>query len=343
MSTLPGPVISVVMPVYNAAPYLAEAIQSILDQTFSDFELIIIDDASTDTSYAIAQSFADPRIKILQNAQNRGIVFTRNRGLAAMQGQFYAPFDADDIAMPAKLAKQVHFLRENPAFGMVGCWVKHIDSQGHVLAERWKLKAMPEAILPNLLFRNYFVQSALLIRREAIPPQGYESGFEIGEDYLMWTAIAQHYKVWNLPDYLLAYRRHGQNTTSKDPAALLHYEQRIYHTIYRQLGIAITPPEVKCLLWLKGNEVIQSSEALREIEQFLIRTQEVFLHNWPDRQIELRGVVLNRWFKACYLARRLGGKTLLQLVFSPLLRTNLGAAIRMEFRAMNPLITNTYP
>lgn len=337
MSSLPGPVISVVMPVYNAAPYLAEAIQSILDQTFSDFELILIDDASTDTSYAIAQSFADPRIRVLQNAQNRGIVFTRNRGLAELRGQFYAPFDADDVAMPTKLAKQVHFLRENPAFGMVGCWVKHIDSHGQVLPERWKLKARPEAILPHLLFRNYFVQSALLIRREAIPPQGYENGFEIGEDYLMWTAIAQHYKVWNLPDYLLAYRRHGQNTTSKDPDTLLYYEQRIYHAIYRQFGIAITPPEIQCLLQLKGNEVIQSSEALREIEQFLIRTQEVFLHNWPDRQMELRGVILNRWLKACYLARSLGSKALLRLVSSPLLRTNLGAAIRMGFRARNVL------
>lgn len=332
MSPLHSPTISVVIPVYNAAAYLAEAIQSILDQTFTDFEMIIIDDASTDDSYAIAQTFTDPRIRMLRNEQNRGIVYTRNRGLAEIKGQFYAPFDADDVAMPHKLAKQIAFLQQHPTFGMVGCWAQHIDSHGHLLAEKWKLNASPEAILPILLFRNYFVQSALLIRREAIPAEGYETGFDIGEDYLMWIAIAEKYQVWNLPEYLLTYRRHGQSTTSKDPEALSNYDHKIQRYIFNYFGVPITDQEIALLLNVKDSKPLNSLAELRDVEQLLLKIGRAFEKLWPEKIAALNRATLNRWLKACYLARNMHINTLYCWVTSVLWLRYLRAEARMLFQ-----------
>jgi glycosyltransferase involved in cell wall biosynthesis len=107
------------MPLCNAAPYVGEAIESLLNQTFKDFELIIIDDGSTDNSLEIARSFSEGKIRILKIDTNRGNVYTRNRGLLVMRGGYFAPFDADVIAFPDKFKMQLAFLEENPDFGLL--------------------------------------------------------------------------------------------------------------------------------------------------------------------------------------------------------------------------------
>jgi len=114
------PLLSIILPVYNSDLFVGQAINSLLKQTFRDFELLIIDDGSTDRTAAIISSFIDQRIKIIVNPVNRGIVFSRNRGLRSASGDFIAQFDADDVAMPDKFMKQIRFLQDNPDFGMVG-------------------------------------------------------------------------------------------------------------------------------------------------------------------------------------------------------------------------------
>src|SRR6056297_709312 len=137
------PFISIVMPVYNAQDYVESAIRSLLRQTYKNFEPLVVDDASTDNSLKIIEGIRDPRIRILKNKENRGIVYSRNRGLEAMRGDYFAPFDADDIARHDKLEKQLSFLEAHPDYGMVGAWARLIDENGRTLKQRWKLNAPP--------------------------------------------------------------------------------------------------------------------------------------------------------------------------------------------------------
>ena len=160
------PTLSIVMPVYNTEKFVKKTIESLLNQTYKDFELIVIDDGSTDNSIEIIKKFADNRIKIFSNDSNKGIVYSRNRGNAEALGRFIAPFDSDDIALPDKFEKQISFLEQHPEFGMLGSWAKLIDENDKFLNVNWKLSAKAESIPAILLFRAYFIQSAVVFRRE---------------------------------------------------------------------------------------------------------------------------------------------------------------------------------
>jgi glycosyltransferase involved in cell wall biosynthesis len=268
------PLVSIVVPVYNAGKYLKETIQSLLNQTYSNFELIAIDDGSTDNSLQILRSFEDPRLRILQNEQNRGIVYTRNRGLKEIRGKYYAPFDADDIAHPTKLEKQIQFMEANPTFGMIGSWVILIDEKGKELPKKWKLKAQPELIPSILMYKNYFAQSALLIRTEAIPIEGYPD-YSICQDYGMWCDIAKRWKTWNLPQFLIQYRIHGNGITRNSERLKKEHFAVAYANI-NTCGFDISTDEIKSILpeFLEPNSnKYNVSKAKDSIIKLLVQNQ----------------------------------------------------------------------
>ncbi len=300
------PELSIIMPVYNAAKYLAEAVESLLVQSFSDFELIIIDDASTDGSSEIAEMYDDGRIKLFHNEKNSGIVFSRNRGLSEATGDFIAPFDADDVALPGKFAKQIRFLKRNPGYGMVGSWVKFINGNGETMKGKWKLPAKPEKIPAIMLFRNYFVQSTVVIRREALPPEGYRKGYDVVEDYKMWIEIAAKHKVWNLPEYLVNYRVHDQSATNSDSRRLTEQDRLIYRDLFNALDIELTPQNFDTHMIIKQNDPILQTEILKRIEEHL---KMLLLQNRKTKIYDermLKKVIFNRWMKCCFRARSLG-------------------------------------
>jgi glycosyltransferase involved in cell wall biosynthesis len=298
------PTLSIVMPVYNASRYIGEAIDSLLRQTFTDFELIVIDDGSTDHSLDIVNSYDDPRIRIFRNEENKGIVFTRNRGLQEMRGRYYAPFDADDVAMPRKFEKQIAFMEQHPDYGLTGTWARHIDSEGKVLKSKWKLNARASLIPSIQLFRAYFIQSAVVFRKEAIAQFGYTPGFEIGEDYLLYYQISLRYKCENLPEYLIHYRIHPKSITQSNPQMYRDREFSLYRIIYSPLGINITPVELDTMMLIKYRNAVPSPENLRDIEAFLLRVLEANEHTRLYNRFALLSVVMNRWMKSCYNARR---------------------------------------
>jgi glycosyltransferase involved in cell wall biosynthesis len=124
------PLVSVVMPLFNAEKYVGDAVESVLNQSYTNFELIIINDASTDKSAACVQGIVDRRIVIVENENNLGIVASRNRGLALAKGKYIAVLDSDDIALPNRLEKQVAFLEANPAYGICGSYYHVINGIG---------------------------------------------------------------------------------------------------------------------------------------------------------------------------------------------------------------------
>jgi len=242
MPTNLNPRVSVVMPVYNTDTYIKQAIQSILDQTFTDFELIIIDDASTDRSAEIVKSFTDPRIIFIQNEKKGTIVSARNQALSLARGEFIAPLDSDDIAYPDRLTLQVDFLEKNKDFGIVGGGVEVINKDGVPTGVKWR-EIIPSEKMPiRSLFNNCFSQSAVLIRKQAIPKEGY---VEYSEDYGMWIKILRSWKGINLPHMLLKYRSHEENSSHRTRPQLNNAVQNIIISQIKNLGIQPTDEEIK--------------------------------------------------------------------------------------------------
>ncbi len=298
-----NPLVSIVMPVFNSEKFVGEAVESLLSQTFKDFELIIVDDGSTDKSAEIISTFQDSRIRILSNLKNRGIVFSRNRGLKDIRGKFYAPFDSDDVARPDKFEKQIDFLNKNPEFAMIGSWANLIDEHGEKLPKKWKLKAKPEHIPPIMLFRNYFVHSSILVRKEFIENIVYEDGFDVVEDYKFCADLAFGSRVVNYPDYLLKYRFHSKSAMRKDRQRMRNQDIKIYRYLFDKLEIKLSESDLNSIFALKGERNTGALDELIDIEKFLIRiirqNNQLQLFNHK----ELEKTVANRWLKACYLAR----------------------------------------
>lgn len=292
-----NPELSIVMPVYNAGKFVSEAIESLLNQSFTDFELIVVDDGSTDQSLEMIKKFGDSRIKILANPENKGIVYSRNRGLGEARGVYYAPFDADDMAQPGKLSKQIEFLKKNPDYGMVGSFATIVDHAGKPTGKRWKLPA-PAARIPSiLLFRNYFVHSSLVIRKSAMPPDGYADGFDRVEDYLLASKISSKHKTCNLPEYLINYRVHPQNSTADYDKTVLPQDAKVYRYLLLQLEIELTPPLLAILCALKDKCSVQPKTRLKDVQDFLllILSQNQKLRIYDSEQLHKE--VINRWIK----------------------------------------------
>lgn len=192
-----APKVSVVMSVYNAEKYLEEAIDSILNQTFSDFEFIIINDGSTDRTSEILKGYTDPRL-IIVNQANMGLTRSLNKAINMVRGEYIARMDSDDISLPERLQMQVAFLHGHPTVGLVGTRVIQIDENGEFIAE-WSLLAESAYIKTALLIENQFCHGSVMFRRECIRKVGgYREEFKRAQDYDLWLRIAEYYEVANL-------------------------------------------------------------------------------------------------------------------------------------------------
>ena len=310
------------MPVYNREQYIKKAVESILNQTFTDFEFIIVNDGSTDKTLEILQSFDDKRIKIINNETNKGIVFSRNRGIKAAKAEFIGMFDSDDVALPEKFEIQLKFLKENPEFGMVGAWVKWIDENDKILKGKWKLSRPSIEIPAIMLFRNYFIQSSVLIRKEVLPEGLYSKGLEIGEDYKMWFEVSLKHKVTNIHQYLVLYRMHSENISITSDMKLEN-TKKLFKYIFKTLEIEPSEVELDAHSRIKNNKKIRTIEELEQIEKWLLKisNQNKKLGNY-DQKI-LQKVIFNRWLKVCNKSKSLHFKMLKKLLFSPLSKFNL--------------------
>lgn len=204
------PLVSVIMPVHNSERYVGAAIESILAQSYSNFEFIIIDDCSTDTSWDIIQKYAkkDTRIKAVRNEKNLKIVKTRNKGfrLANKDAKYYAIMDSDDISLPKRLEKQVQFLEMHASYGAVGGHNIIINSQGKTIGYR-RYTTSWRAIKRSITRVDPLSQPSTMIRAEAIKKVGpYNERYTRCQDYELWLRIATIYKITNLDTYLLQYR-----------------------------------------------------------------------------------------------------------------------------------------
>jgi glycosyltransferase involved in cell wall biosynthesis len=214
-----GESVTVLMPVYNAASYLQAAIESIRRQTHSEFEFLIVDDGSTDGSGEILQGLAaqDSRIRIIRG-MHEGVAAARNRGLAQARGTVVVCMDADDIAMPERIELQLGYLARHPDVTAVGSALRLIDKDGDPLAPPTKYPLTAEEVREGLRMGHCALgQPTVAMRREAaIAVGGYRPAFEPADDYDLWIRLSERHALANMPDVLVDYRWHGNNTTVRD-------------------------------------------------------------------------------------------------------------------------------
>ncbi|MDS7594769.1 glycosyltransferase family A protein [Agrobacterium tumefaciens] len=202
-----SPKVSVILPVYNGAELLNDAIQSVLSQTMGDFELIVLDDGSTDNTWELLQTLSDPRIRAYHH-DNMGLPATLNRGISLAIGHYIARLDHDDLMMPLRLDTQARYLDANPTIALLGTAAQiYVGSQP---TERYhRHPSSSKALKLRLLFDNPFVHASIMFRREAIVAIGgycTDKSRLPPEDYELWSRIARTHDVANLEDVLTIYR-----------------------------------------------------------------------------------------------------------------------------------------
>jgi glycosyltransferase involved in cell wall biosynthesis len=226
-----SPLISVIMPVYNGERFLKNAVESILKQTYAEFELIIIDDGSADDTPGIIDQYvkSDPRVKPIRHILNKGIVESRNEGFAniALNAEYIAIMDSDDISHPERLRHQIEFLEGNAEYALVGGHTNIIDEYGNLCGIR-KYPLTHENILRVIAREDPFAQPAVMFRREILRTCGnYIKKYEPAEDYDLWFRIIDKYKVANLDEIVLDYRLGSTQTKTTRLKTALYNTIRI--------------------------------------------------------------------------------------------------------------------
>lgn len=297
-----APAVTVLMPVYNGAAYLREAIDSILAQTFGDFELLILNDGSTDDSAAIARSYGDPRIRVHDNPRNLKLIATLNLGLALARGRYVARMDGDDIAHPERLARQVAFLDDHPEVGVVGCWLETFGDT-HV---QLRAPTAPNEIRVHLLFGNVVPHPGVMFRRALAEPPFYEAEFPHAEDYAAWQRLSAHTKIANLPEFLLRYRVSAQSVSVQNMAEQRASVAKVAKRALAEIGLAATPRDLALHLAVTYMEFERSFAFLRELEHWLGRVVAANATYGRYDQAVLRRLVEERWSLALQVCSELG-------------------------------------
>lgn len=230
------PRVSVVMSVYNEEQYVRDAVDSILRQTFTDFEFVIIDDGSVDQTSTVLKSYHDPRLRVYHQA-NQGQSVALNQGIRLSSGCYIARMDGDDVSLPERLEKEVRLLDAYPEIGLVGTWCVKIDAKTGQQRVQW----LPENNLAIRRFMgvdNPFIHSSVMIRRSVLERVGlYDEGL-IWQDYDLWVRIARHHRMANIPEPLIIRRKHPASITSTARKSREFLELfRIQGKAARQMGL----------------------------------------------------------------------------------------------------------
>lgn len=225
-----APVISVVMSVYNGQKYLRESIESILNQTYKNFEFIIINDGSTDSSGEIVLSYDDPRICLIDNKENMGLTPSLNKAIRLSRCEYIARQDADDISLAKRLEKQLDYMKSHPQVAVVGCFGNVFNTDG-IVGAAGDLRLSGKIINRRLAKKNLLVHGSVMMRKTPLAKVGYyREFFRHSQDYDLWLRLSEHFDLAILPEFLYQYR-----ITADAISVSRFLVQKEYANIARQL------------------------------------------------------------------------------------------------------------
>ncbi|MFD2366071.1 glycosyltransferase [Pseudoduganella sp. GCM10020061] len=300
------PDISVIMPVYNAQAYLGEAVASVLAQTDGDFELIAIDDGSTDGSASLLAACSDPRLRVVRNGVNRGLIYSRNLGLDLARGRYIAFLDSDDIAFPQRFARQRAYLEAHPDVAGVGSWTQPMDAAGRFRKFVWELPGSPEFVKATFLFRCYITTSAFFARAEVLRQLRFAPEYALAEDYDLYNRCLEQHRLLNLPETLVAYRLHQSNITATRRDAVKANMDHIARRLLGRLGIDPLPEELAVHRYLERLDAPPVAQVLERSRAWLEKICKANQQAGVYDPAALRQAVAERWFAVCYANSRDG-------------------------------------
>ncbi len=284
------PKISVIMSAYNSEKYVAESIQSILDQTYPDFELIITDDASTDNTFSIISSISDKRIKVIRNENNCGLTANLNSMLSIAKGDYIARIDADDLCVNSRFDEEVRILDQDKEAYLVCSYIEKFGDEVGIT----KVRTDSEFIRANIMFNNFIPHSTVMFRNDG--KYKYNEVYNGSEDYELWErVIGEGNKIVIIPKPLVKYRVHSnQYTHVRNP---IRDEQRFFvccRAFYR-LGLELTKCEKELYKRVVINERINSISDIYQLRQIYKRIYEVNRINGVYKPKVLRDVLRQQY------------------------------------------------
>ncbi len=307
---MPSPLVSVIMPVYNDARYVMDAVNSVLGQSLRDLELIAIDDGSTDETPAVLRSVRNERFRLITQPINQGSAAARNRGIEAARGRYVALVDADDRAYPQRLDRQVAFMEHNPHLALIGSWSRIVDEAGRPLGRVRRHPIAPDEVRARLLFRCCISQRGVMARREAFEVCKYDPAFRLSQDFDLFARMAKSLKLGNMPEILMDARMHGtQITRTKSQAVKLNNIEVIRRQL-EDLKVSYSGSDLERHFFLTRPKLLEANldaSYLDWAENWIAGLQRANRKQSLYHPKALRSTCGEIWFELCRRAARQHG------------------------------------
>lgn len=339
------PTVSVVLPVHNGAAHIENAVRSILRQTLSDFELLVVDDASTDATREIVTALRDPRIRLIASSQRLRLAGALNLGIDEARSDLVARMDGDDIAMPDRLAVQVRHMNRHPNVGLSGTWVRTTGAGKEII---FRFPCDPAHVRALALFDNPFAHPSVILRKPFFQKHGlrYDVGYYPAEDYELWTRALNLFAGDNIARPLLMYRIHGASLTRANHAEMDRQGSRIAERMLSPFGFTLSPTDILAHQYLGTHRLHpdRTENALANAERWLIRLVERNRTGRLYSPAVFESVAAEILFRACYHCLHLGWGVVRMYLRSEVTRrcpqkraVLLLAAIKRRLRRQRPV------
>ena len=296
MSDVP---VTILMPVYNCREYVREAIDSILGQTFRDFEFLIIDDGSTDDTNEIIRKYSDDRIIIHKNEKNLGLIATLNKGLDLAKGRYIARMDGDDISVSSRLEKQINFLEAHPDYIACGSWVETFKENEKTIDIKYNEKY--ELIRIKSMYQNHFCHGSSLFKTDIVKKYNlrFENKFIHAEDYYFFVKLSEIGKLYNIQEILLRVRQHNSNVSALSHQ--IQHKNSINVIKYQLNKIGINANDINFNLYFRFfySNFDLNKEEINITENFLINLIKANSESKYFPQNVFFEYITNKWFSLC--------------------------------------------
>jgi glycosyltransferase involved in cell wall biosynthesis len=292
------PLISVCIPVYNREKFIKAALKSVLNQTYQNFEIIVVDDGSSDNSVTIIKSIKDARIKLFKNAVNKGVVFTRNVGLEKASGDFIAVLDSDDSWEVNKLQKQIDFFKEKPEYGICGTWAKREYSDGS--SDIWQYPTSDPEIRARLVWGSSMIHSSIMFRKRILDVNNfyYDNTIKQAEDYDLIRQFVIYTKAHNIEETLITYAVHENQFTSEAKEEQVAEALKVAIRYLNDLGIKLSENEASAFENVFAYDFKMSIDELKYFELVLGKIFSTIQKDVDSKEY-FENNLSNWWFLTC--------------------------------------------
>ena len=325
-----SPVISVIMACYNEERHLGKAVDSILNQTFSDFEFIIVNDCSTDTTLKILESYKDPRIKIFSNDENGGLAYSLNVGIDKALGKYIARMDADDISLPTRLEEQFNIMEKYPDIGLCGTYAEFFGKADGIR----KHDSASDLLKCKLLFSSQFCHPTVMFKTDVLKKNKieYHVDYKQAQDYELWVRLIPYCDFYTIEKPLVKYRVHQGQVSDIHYDSQNKYRDNILEIQLNKLGIKPTPQQFNLHKELAYFDFVKSYDKLVEIRDWfeqLVKGNDATKF-YPE--VSFRKFMADYLFSICYNSATNGLK-LNQLFYQSALSNliQIPLSIKMKF------------